>query len=81
MHKTFCQRIFLSEKESKKWKWTEKFDSLYVGRTLKKDGSYLSIFPRYIVKDFKQHLPLTIHNVDPSKLPDVWDPNFDYTIE
>lgn len=81
MHKTFCQRSFLSEKELKKWKWTEKFDSLYVGRTKKSDGAFLSIFPRYIVKDFSQHIPLTVHDVDPSKFPDVWDPNFDYKIE
>ena len=81
MNKTFCQRKFLTEEELKKWKWTEQFDSLYVGRTLKKDGSFLSIFPRYIIKDFKQHLPLSIHNIDPKKLPNVWNANSNFTIE
>ena len=81
MHKTYCQRNFLTEKELKKWKWNEKFDSLYVGRTKKNDGSFLSIFPRYIVKDFSQHIPLTVHDINPDKVPDVWDPNFDYKIE
>ena len=81
MHKTYSQQKFLTQKELNKWEWTQKFDSLYVGRTIKSDGSYLSIFPRYIVKDFTQHIPLSVHYINSSTLPDVWNSNLDFSIE
>lgn len=81
MNKMFCPNKWLSEDELNKNKQSKEFDSIYIGRTLKNDGSYISIAPSYIVKDFKQHVPLSIHYIDNSKLPPIWSNDLDFYIE
>jgi hypothetical protein len=81
MHKVFCPNKWLTEDDLDKYKLSKEFDSIYIGRTLKKDGSYISIAPTYIIKDFKQHVPLSIHSINSSKLPDIWNHNLEFSIE
>jgi hypothetical protein len=81
MHKIFCPNKWLSQDEIDKHHQSNEFDSLYVGRTLKNDGSYISITPTYIIKNFKQHVPLSIHYIDNSKLPPIWSNDLDFFIE
>jgi len=81
MNKTYCPNKWLSIDELNIHQESKDFDSLYIGRTLKKDGSYISIAPSYIVKDFKQQVPLSIHYIDNSKLPPIWNNDLDFSIE
>jgi len=81
MHKIFCPNKWLSQDELNIYQESKEFDSIYIGRTLQKDGSYISIAPSYIIKDFKQHVPLSIHYIDNSKLPPIWSNDLDFSIE
>tara|TARA_B100001057_G_C22856205_1_gene952764 strand:+ start:1688 stop:2869 length:1182 start_codon:yes stop_codon:yes gene_type:complete len=79
MFKTFCQTKPMEVNKSKKW--SEKYDSLYVGRSSKPDSSFISIEPKYVVKKFEQAIPLSYHLINQKNIPQVWDINFDYEIE
>jgi len=81
MNKIFCPNKWLNQNELDKYQHTKEYDSIYIGRTKKKDGSYISIAPSYIVQNFKQHVPLSIHYVDNSKLPPIWNYDIDFFIE
>ena len=79
MFKTFCQTKPMEVNKSKKW--SEKYDSLYVGRSSKPDDSFISIEPKYVVKKFEQAIPLSYHLINQKNIPQVWDINIDYEIE
>ncbi len=79
MFKTFCQTKPIEINKSKKW--SEKYDSLYVGRSSKPDGSFISIEPKYVVKKFEQAIPLSYHLINQKNIPQVWDINLEYEIE
>jgi len=81
MNKTFCPNKWLSEYDLSNHQQSKEFNSLYIGRTRKNDGSYISISPTYIVKDFKQHVPLSIHYINCSKLPPIWNNDLEFSIE
>ena len=79
MFKTFCQTKPFEINKSKKW--SVKYDSLYVGRSEKKDGSFISIEPKYVVKKFEQAIPLSYHLINQKNIPQVWSLDIDYEIE
>ena len=58
-------------------KWTKNYDSLSIGKIeYKNNAGYFNINPKYIVKGFDQYTPLSIHLIDNTSLPKVWDPFF-----
>jgi hypothetical protein len=62
--------------------WTKHFNSLYLGRVPRINGSVWHMNPRYVVKTFDQQLPLSLHLVDMDSLKNTWDPLYTgYQIE
>jgi len=62
--------------------WAKHFNSLYLGRIPRINGSVWHMNPRFIVKTFEQQLPLSLHLVDMDSLKDTWDPLYTgYQIE
>jgi len=63
-------------------KWQKHYDSLYLGRVPRINGSVWHMNPRYVVQKFEQQLPLSLHLVDMKSLKDTWDPVYTgYQIE
>ena len=63
-------------------KWQKHYDSLYLGRVPRINGSVWHMNPRYVVHQFEQQLPLSLHLVDMKSLKDTWDPIYTgYQIE
>ena len=44
--------------------WVKHYNSLYLGRVPRINGSVWHMNPRYVVKTFDQQLPLSLHLVD-----------------
>jgi len=62
--------------------WVKHYNSLYLGRVPRINGSVWHTNPRYVVKTFDQQLPLSLHLVDMDSLKDIWDPLYTgYQIE
>ena len=62
--------------------WQKHYNSLYLGRVPRINGSVWHMNPRYVVHEFEQQLPLSIHLVDMKSLKDTWDPLYTgYQIE
>mgnify|MGYP000064747840 CR=1 FL=1 len=62
--------------------WTKHYNSLYLGRVPRINGSVWHMNPRYVVKTFDQQLPLSLHLVNMDSLKDNWDPLYaGYQIE
>ena len=60
-----------------KGKWADKYDSLFIPKIkYKKIDGYYNINPVYIIKDFSQQIPLSIHSLDTKTLKSNWDPFF-----
>lgn len=58
-----------------KGKWADKYDSLFISKIKYKNiDGYYNINPIYIVKDFSQQIPLSIHSLDINTLKSNWDP-------
>jgi hypothetical protein len=82
-------RVLLDTKNSKiskyiynKNEWSKNYNSLYLGRVPRINGSVWHMNPRYVVKTFGQKMPLSMHLVDMSSLKDTWDPVYNgYQIE
>ena len=63
-------------------KLTEHYQSLYLGRVPRINNSVWTMNPEFVVKDFAQQLPLSIHLVDMDSLKATWDPLYSgYQIE
>jgi len=63
-------------------KWQNHYNSLYLGRVPRINGSVWHMNPRYVVQKFEQQLPLSLHLVDMKSLKDTWDPVYTgYQIE
>ena len=63
-------------------KWQKHYNSLYLGRVPRINGSVWHMNPRYVVHNFEQQLPLSLHLVDMKSLKDTWDPVYTgYEIE
>uniref|UniRef100_A0A6C0EM86 Uncharacterized protein n=1 Tax=viral metagenome TaxID=1070528 RepID=A0A6C0EM86_9ZZZZ len=80
--------VLLDMKNSKistymhKNEWAKHYDSLYLGRVPRINGSVWHMNPRHVVKTFDQQLPLSLHLVDMDSLKDIWDPLYTgYQIE
>ena len=80
--------VLLDMKNSKiskyihKNEWIKHYNSLYLGRVPRINGSVWHMNPRYVVKTFDQQLPLSLHLVDMDSLKDNWDPLYTgYQIE
>ena len=81
-------KVLLDSKSSKvnkyinNSKWQKHYDSLYLGRVPRINGSVWHMNPRYVVHQFEQQLPLSLHLVDMKSLKDTWDPIYTgYQIE
>lgn len=82
-------RVLLDTKNSKiskyiynKNEWSKNYNSLYLGRVPRINGSVWHMNPRYVVKTFGQKMPLSMHLVDMSSLKETWDPLYNgYQIE
>jgi len=62
--------------------WSKHYNSLYLGRVPRINGSVWHMNPRYVVKTFEQQIPLSMHLVDMSSLKATWDPLYNgYLIE
>ena len=58
-------------------KWTNKYDSLFLGNIKYKNLSgYFNINPEIILKNFNQQISLTSHDIDTKSLKHNWDPNY-----
>ena len=62
--------------------WIKHYNSLYLGRVPRVNGSVWHMNPRYVVSRFEQQLPLSLHLVDMDSLKATWDPLYTgYKIE
>ena len=61
-------------------KWTEKYDSIYVGEIELDNGEKMKNTPIYVVKKYEQHIPLSYHFIDKKILDEIFEPNKDYQI-
>lgn len=61
-------------------KWSENFDSIYVGDIKLDNGEKMKNTPIYVVKKYEQHTPLSYHFVNETLLYDNFDQNKDYEI-
>ena len=69
-------------KSAKKSEWARNFQSLYLGRIPKINGSVWEINPKYIIKDYEQQIPLSMHFINMDSLKSTWDPLYTkYEIE
>jgi len=60
--------------------WTEKYDSVYVGKLLLDNGKFISGTPLWVVKDYNQQASLSYHYLSSKLLKDEWSDNTDYYI-
>jgi hypothetical protein len=56
-------------------KWTNEYDSIYVGKAMLDNGELMYDYPEMVVKNNSQQIALSIHIVDKTTLGDKWDPN------
>ena len=69
-------------KLTKKNEWAKNFQSIYLGRIPKINGSVWEINPKYIIKDYEQQIPLSMHLINMDSLKSTWDPLYTkYEIE
>jgi hypothetical protein len=69
-------------KLTKNNEWVKHFQSLYLGRIPKINGSVWEINPKYIIKDYEQQIPLSMHLINMDSLKSTWDPLYTkYEIE
>lgn len=63
-------------------KWTQHYQSLYLGRVPRINNSVWRMNPEFVVKDFAQQIPLSLHLIDMNSLKATWDPLYNgYQIE
>ena len=60
--------------------WTEKFDSVYVGKLLLDNGKFITGTPLWVVKDYNQQASLSYHYLSSKILNDEWSDSSDYYI-
>jgi len=61
-------------------KWSENYNSVFVGKIELDNGEYLKNTPIYILKEYEQQIPLSFHFIDKSYLHEKYDENSDYLI-
>jgi len=60
--------------------WTEKYDSVYVGKLILDNGKLISGTPLWVVKDYNQQSSLSYHYLSTNIVKDEWLDNNGYTI-
>ena len=60
--------------------WTEKYDSVYLGKLLLDNGKFIKGTPIWVVKDYNQQASLSYHYLSSKILNDEWVDNVDYYI-
>ncbi|OUU14312.1 MAG: hypothetical protein CBB97_25085, partial [Candidatus Endolissoclinum sp. TMED37] len=76
----------ISDAEKKIWKkekdnidWTNNYNSIVLSDIKnKKLSGYFNINTTYIIKDFEQFVPMTIHLIDMNTLKPTWDPTYNF---
>ena len=62
--------------------WAKQYQSLYIGRVPKINGSVWEMNPKYVIKDYEQQIPLSMHLINMKSLKSTWDPLYNgYQIE
>ena len=61
-------------------KWSENFDSAYIGRVELDNGEYLENTPVIVVKNYSQQIPLSYHYINKSTLVGKYNINHRYLI-
>jgi hypothetical protein len=61
-------------------KWSEHYDSVFLGKIELDNGSYLKNTPIIVLKDYNQQIPLSYHYIDKSCLNEKYDENDNYII-
>jgi len=61
-------------------KWSENYDSVFVGKIELDNGEYLKNTPIYVLKEYEQQIPLSFHFIDKSYLHEKYDENENYVI-
>jgi len=73
-----CLTMRISDHDGK---WTELFDSCYLGNHIELDnGEYLKNAPLLVVKEYNQQIPLSYHYINKSHLKEKYDENHEYAI-
>ena len=60
--------------------WTQKYDSVYVGPMELDNGDTYQEAPMWVLKDYEQQIPLTIHSIDKRTLKETWSREDKYYI-
>lgn len=60
--------------------WTEKYDSVYLGKLLLDNGKFITGTPLWVVKDYNQQSSLSYHYLSAKILNAEWSDNTDYYI-
>lgn len=58
--------------------WSKTYDSIYLGKLELDDGSFLEDTPMFVLKDYKQQIPLSCHFIDSKTLGDKYEENNNY---
>lgn len=61
-------------------KWSETYDSVFLGKIELDNGEYLKNTPIFVLKKYEQQIPLSYHYIDKSYLNDTYDENDKYII-
>ena len=61
-------------------KWSNFYDSVFLGKIELDNGEHLKNTPIYVLKDYEQQIPLSYHFIDNSYLKERYDENTEYLI-
>lgn len=56
--------------------WSNRYDSVYVGRAKLQNGFVVRSNPQFVVRRFDQQHPLSIHIIDPKTIQRTWQPTY-----
>lgn len=62
-------------------KWTNLYDSIYIGKLETDDGRILTDAPYWVVKEYEQQTSLSFHHIDKNTLGDKWNEDHVYYIK
>ena len=61
-------------------KWSEFYDSVFLGKIELDNGDYLKNTPIYVLKEYEQQIPLSYHFINKSYLKEKYEEGSDYLI-
>lgn len=56
-------------------KWSETYDSVYLGNIELDDGSFIKEAPLIVLKEYNQQIPLSYHYIDKNKINEKYESN------